>query len=74
MTEKFENYEHLTPIPFGYGCAWILGSVGFFQLLNLCVKQANTDTTTPSEELWKWRNLLISWIHALIVGTWVLSR
>ncbi|PAA62921.1 hypothetical protein BOX15_Mlig025937g2 [Macrostomum lignano] len=25
------------------------------------------------EELWKWKNLLLSWIHALIIGIWDLS-
>jgi len=82
MGVAYENYEHLEPIPFVYGLGWIVSSVILFQTLNEILKRSyHASKATPgieadtkaSDDLWKWRNLLISWIHAVIVGTWDLS-
>lgn len=86
MVVVYENYEHLEPIPFAYGFGWIVSSVILFQTLNEILKRSyHASKATPGvgedakagvkadDDLWKWRNLLISWIHAVIVGTWDLS-
>lgn len=85
----YENYEHLERIPFAYGLGTIVSSLIFFQTLNEVLKRREATGHRPtaasssatggrareggSDDPWKWRNLFISWIHALIVGTWDLT-
>ena len=66
-------YENLEPIPFRYGAASILLSAAAFQLLNQAVLRWLTPGVVAGDDLWKWRNLFISWVHAVIIGTWDLS-
>lgn len=80
MTLKYEHYEHLERIPLVYGLGIVSSSVILFQTLNEILKRVYAPSPPSTgagrkggDELWKWRNLLISWIHALIVGTWDLT-
>ena len=62
------DYDRLEPIPASYGCAWVVLSIAFFQTLNqtvLCPKAVG-----QNNNYWKWRNLVVSWLHAVIVGVW----
>lgn len=79
MTVAYENYEHLERIPFVYGAAIISSSVILFQTLNEILKRCYRSSSATGvagrggDDPWKWRNLFISWVHAIIVGTWDLS-
>jgi len=64
------EYERLEPIPASYGCAGIVLSVAFFQTLNQTVLRVGSPKAVGRENYWKWRNLVVSWMHALIVGVW----
>lgn len=64
------DYEHLDPIPASYGYAGIVLSVAFFQTLNQTVLRIGCPKAVGRENHWKWRNLVVSWMHALIVGIW----
>lgn len=64
------DYERLEPIPASYGCAGIVLSIAFFQTLNQTVLRGGCPKAVGRENYWKWRNLVVSWIHALIVGVW----
>ena len=67
---KIVDYEHLEPIPASYGYAGIVLSVAFFQTLNQTVLRIGCPKAVGRENHWKWRNLVVSWMHALIVGIW----
>ena len=67
------NYEQLERIPVAYGYAGICVSVIFFQSLNQLLLRFGSPLTVGKDNFWKWRNLFVSWVHALIVGTWDLS-
>ena len=66
------DYELLEPIHPVYGLATIFTSVLLFQAVNQVVYRCAAPPPGATDR-WKWRNLVISWIHALIVGTWDLS-
>ena len=73
MDTQYDSFEHLEPIPFRYGLSAILSTVFFFQVLNKIIISAtglNKNVTELSKQEWQRRNLLISWIHALIVSIW----
>ena len=67
------DYERLEPIPASYGCAGIVLSIAFFQTLNQTVLRGGCPKAVGRENYWKWRNLVVSWMHALIVGVWDIS-
>ena len=52
-----------------FGAGVMISSILFFLSLNLLVTVIGAPTYIRAD-FWKWRNLLISWIHALIVGIW----
>ncbi|BFZ19115.1 hypothetical protein BsWGS_22154 [Bradybaena similaris] len=54
-----------------HGQYLMFASVLFFQLLNLLVKSYGPPKSVTDEE-WKWRNLLVSWVHAVIASVWVI--
>jgi len=67
------NFELLEPIPLVYGYTGIAVSVVFFQALNQFLLRFGSPKSVRVDEVWKWRNLFVSWVHAVIVGTWDLS-
>ena len=67
------DYERLEPIPASYACAGIVLSIAFFQTLNQTVLRGGCPKAVGRENYWKWRNLVVSWMHALIVGVWDIS-
>ena len=70
--EKYP-YDGLPPIPNSYGISAIVASIVGFQILNeICVKVGLPDSV-DAKDTWKYRNLVISWTHALIVGIWDLT-
>jgi len=73
MAAAVTDYEHLEPIPIGYGYAGILFSIVFFQSINQLLLRIGSPTSVRKEDVWKWRNLFVSWIHAVIIGAWDLS-
>jgi len=64
------EYERLEPIPASYGYAGIVLSVAFFQTLNQTVLRVGSPKAVGRDNYWKWRNTVVSWMHALIVGVW----
>jgi len=69
MTE-IVDYEHLEPIPTSYAFAGIVLSVAFFQTLSQILPQVGYPKAVGREDYWRWRNLVVSWTHALIVAVW----
>jgi len=67
------NFELLEPIPLVYGYTGIAIAVVFFQSLNYFFVRSVSPKSVREDDVWKWRNLLVSWVHATIVGTWDLS-
>jgi len=67
------NFESLEPIPLIYGYTGIAVSVVFFQSLNQLLLRCGSPQSVHIDEVWKWRNLFVSWVHAVIGGTWDLS-
>ena len=59
-------------IPLGYGLSTIFSTIVMFIFLNKLFLSSLTnkpDSAIDKNE-WQRRNLLISWIHALIVSVW----
>jgi len=67
------NFELLEPIPLMYGYTGVAVSVVFFQSLNQLLLRFGSPKSVHVDEVWKWRNLFVSWVHAVIVGTWDMS-
>ncbi|GFR72571.1 TLC domain-containing protein 2-like [Elysia marginata] len=55
-----------------HGNYFILLSLLFFQFVNWCLKSHGPPKSLKDDE-WKWRNLWVSWFHALITSVWVLT-
>ena len=66
------NDDHFEPISQVYGCAVIFVSALLFHTINRVIFRF-VRCPVEEDESWKWRNLVVSWIHALIIGTWDLS-
>lgn len=52
-------------------------SIAFFCCLNWLVdafREPPASVSADSTSRWKWKNLVISWIHAFVCGCWVLSN
>ena len=59
-----------------YGILAMISTVFIFHILNRLISYSGPPTSIAAkgkEEVWKWRNLFLSWIHAFIVGSWDLS-
>ncbi|KAK3083911.1 hypothetical protein FSP39_005200 [Pinctada imbricata] len=52
-----------------HGYYMMFSSMLFFQLLNWTVARVGSPKSVR-EDPWRWKNLFISWFHALICGTW----
>ncbi|XP_022343460.2 TLC domain-containing protein 2-like [Crassostrea virginica] len=48
----------------------IVCSVSFFGLLNISLSKAITPPKSATHDPWRWRNLCVSWIHAILCGCW----
>ena len=70
--ERFP-YDALPPVPVKYGLSVIISSVIGFHILNEIVVKVGVPNTVEAKDTWKYRNLVISWIHALVVGVWDLT-
>ncbi|KAI8783046.1 TLC domain-containing protein 2-like [Biomphalaria glabrata] len=55
-----------------HGLMFIIGTISFFNLVNWIVKSYGPPKSLKDEE-WKWRNLYVSWVHALITSLWTLT-
>ncbi|XP_013403668.1 TLC domain-containing protein 2 [Lingula anatina] len=60
------------PIDIKIGYYAVLSTILFFQLLNRVLIYTGVPKNAQDEP-WKWRNLFVSWVHALICAIWVLS-
>ena len=69
MHSEDSPFEHLEPIPAKYGYTGMLLSIFFFQILNKIVSGYGPPKSMQTE-VWKWKNLFVSWIHAVICGIW----
>jgi hypothetical protein len=67
------EYDRLEPVPVVYGYVGVAVSVLFFQAVNQVVVRVSRPKSVVEEDYWKWRNLLVSWIHAVVIGVWDLS-
>lgn len=56
-----------------YGYSVTAASFCFFLLLQGLVKRYAIPDWVDARERWRWKNILLSWIHAFIIGVWVLS-
>lgn len=56
-----------------YGYSVTAASFGLFMLLNRLVKRYAIPDWIDEAERWRWKNVLISLIHAVIIGVWTLS-
>ena len=65
-------FDHLEPIPAKYGYTGVLLTIFTFQMLNRLVASYGPPKSVQTD-FWQWRNLFISWIHALVCGIWDLS-
>ncbi|CAL1544592.1 unnamed protein product [Lymnaea stagnalis] len=54
-----------------HGLIFIFATISFFNLLNWIIKSYGPPKSLKEEE-WKWRNLYVSWVHALITSVWVI--
>lgn len=57
----------------GCGTICIALSMTFFSVLDYVLRGVNPPTTVVckgSLAIWKWRNMVISWLHAVLIGTW----
>ncbi|XP_050410628.1 TLC domain-containing protein 2 [Patella vulgata] len=61
-----------SPVDFWHGHYVMLLSMLFFHGVNSVVCRMGKPKSVK-EDSWKWTNLVVSWVHALIVGVWDLS-
>ncbi|XP_071093216.1 TLC domain-containing protein 2-like [Haliotis cracherodii] len=55
-----------------YGYSMMISTILFFFIVNLVISFVGAPKSVQ-EDAWKWRNLLVSWVHALICSVWDLS-
>ncbi|KAL5016733.1 hypothetical protein ScPMuIL_006322 [Solemya velum] len=55
-----------------HGYYMMVSTMTFFHMLNWLIARCGTPKSVrlPGDEPWRWRNLLISWIHAFICSVW----
>ncbi|XP_064612177.1 TLC domain-containing protein 2-like [Liolophura sinensis] len=73
MADKSEEIILGEAVEIRYGIFGIILSILFFQLLNRVAMALGSPKVLAQHDEWKWRNLAISWFHALICATWDLS-
>jgi len=73
MKPEFESFELLEPIPTVYGYAGALVSFLVFLCVRPAVQRYAIPDSVSERNRWKWRNILISWCHSVVVGAWVIS-
>lgn len=61
------EFEQFSP---RLGITLVILSAVVFSICNVVVKRRGSPAMIAESDTWKWRNLYISWIHALIVGSW----
>lgn len=72
MTEVPEGIlNQLEPIPAWYGFCVVFVAMFIFEMLNRIV--ASYHGQPGNERSWQQRNLLLSWMHTLIIAPWDLS-
>jgi len=67
------EYERLEPIPVVYGYLGVAASALFFLFVNQILVWIGNPKSVKEKDEWKYRNLLVSWIHAVLIGVWDLS-
>ena len=72
MFSDYTDFSYLEPIDTRYGVCGIVMTVFVFQVLNKFVASFGLPKSVAKEDIWKWRNLIISWIHAGICSVWLL--
>lgn len=60
-------------IEYRHAVYFLFCTVLFFQFANWIIRSQGPPKSLRVDE-WKWRNLYVSWIHALIVSLWTLLR
>ncbi|KAK4472572.1 hypothetical protein MN116_003812 [Schistosoma mekongi] len=63
----------LPPLNVGCGTICIVLSVTFFNAVDYVLRGFNPPTAVASKgslAIWKWRNMVVSWLHAILIGTW----
>ena len=73
MGLEVERMDSNEPIPALYGIIGVFVTAIFFQIINQVTQKVGAPSAVEKSDVWKWRNLFISWIHALIVGSWDIS-
>lgn len=76
MNESNEHFPHHSDtVPLEYGVSTVFCTIVFFQVLNklLLFALKNFRQTANDQSEWHRRNLIISWIHALVVSVWDIS-
>lgn len=73
MADKSEEIIFGEAVEIRYGIFGIILSILFFQLLNRVAMALGSPKVLAQQDEWKFRNLVISWFHALVCATWDLS-
>ncbi|ESP00987.1 hypothetical protein LOTGIDRAFT_172917 [Lottia gigantea] len=66
--EKIENLNS-SPTNFWHGQYVMFGSIVFFQIVNIVVQKIGKPKSVR-EDSWRWTNLVVSWVHAMIISIW----
>ncbi len=69
MADDIDMSNQLQHFPAWHGYLGILFTFTFFQVLNKIVRVIGLPKSAKIDQ-WRWTNLFISWIHAVIAGTW----
>ncbi|KAH3887339.1 TLC domain-containing protein 2-like [Dreissena polymorpha] len=69
MAEAEIIFDPENKIDQSHGYFMFVASIAVFSVLNVVITFIGPPAVVQ-EESWRWNNLLISWIHGAIVGTW----
>jgi len=61
-----EAGERISPV-YGFGVAVL--SFCAFVCLGSLVRLLDSSLSIPLRDRWKWNNLLVSWVHSVVIGT-----
>lgn len=71
MASNVDDGANGQTIELWHGYTLFFSAIAFFHLLNVIIVTAGTPKSVSREvDPWRWKNLFISWFHAMIVGTW----
>lgn len=75
VTKEESTQLYTEPLPLKYCYTGLLLTVFFFQTVNRVVTSWGPPKalTASKSDLFKWQNLLVSWVHAVILGCWDLA-